>query len=267
MGMLMDNNQFPCKFDTNDDSNGNPDSAISKADIHGDIPPCPGENVGKLQDMERKDAANQQTGTVNAKPLQDSDRSGSTVDAQNPYWQNPPQSGRMEQNPYRQNTTQSGGVEQNPYRQNPPQSGGMEQNPYRQNPPQSGGAEQNPYWQNTTQSGQAAQNPFQQNTYRQNNYQQNPYAQNNYPQNVYVSGAGTKSELEEPVSILDWVGTILLALVPCVGLIMYIIWGFSPDTKKSKANYCKASLIIGLVIVAVYVLFFVVILGSMIFYY
>lgn len=228
MGMLMDNNQFPFKFNTNDDSNGNiPDSTISKADIHGDIPPCPGENVGKLQDMERKDAANQQTGTVNVMPLQDSDRSGSTVDAQNPY------------------------------RQNPPQSGGMEQNPYRQNP----------YWQNTTQSGQAAQNPYQQNTYRQNNYQQNPYAQNNYPQNVYVSGTGTKSELEEPVSILDWVGTILLALVPCVGLIMYIIWGFSPDTKKSKANYCKASLIIGLVIVAVYILFFVIILGSMIFYY
>ena len=55
-------------------------------------------------------------------------------------------------------------------------------------------------------------------------------------------------ELEEPVSIGDWVGSLLLFnLVPCVGLIVCIVWAFSKDTKKSKANFCKAYLIIMLI--------------------
>lgn len=55
-------------------------------------------------------------------------------------------------------------------------------------------------------------------------------------------------ELEEPVSIGDWVGSLLLfSLVPCVGLIVCIVWAFSKDTKKSKANFCKAYLIIMLI--------------------
>lgn len=55
-------------------------------------------------------------------------------------------------------------------------------------------------------------------------------------------------ELEEPVSLGDWIGTLLLFnLVPCVGLIVCIVWAFSKDTKKSKANFCKAYLIIMLV--------------------
>lgn len=55
-------------------------------------------------------------------------------------------------------------------------------------------------------------------------------------------------ELEEPVSVGDWIGTLLLfSFVPCIGLILCIVWAFSKNTKKSKANFCKAYLIIMLI--------------------
>lgn len=49
---------------------------------------------------------------------------------------------------------------------------------------------------------------------------------------------------DNEVSILDWVGTTLIGAIPCVGIILYIVWAFGTGAKKSKANYCKASLII-----------------------
>lgn len=66
-------------------------------------------------------------------------------------------------------------------------------------------------------------------------------------------------ELEEPVSIGDWVGSLLLFnLVPCIGLIVCIVWAFSKDTKKSKANFCKAYLIIYLISIVFCVVAFLV---------
>ncbi len=49
--------------------------------------------------------------------------------------------------------------------------------------------------------------------------------------------------LEEPVSLSEWVIMYLIMMVPLVNIIMLFVWGFGSGTKKSKANYCKASLI------------------------
>lgn len=49
--------------------------------------------------------------------------------------------------------------------------------------------------------------------------------------------------LEEPVSLGEWVILYLIMMVPLVNIIMLFVWGFGSGTKKSKANYCKASLI------------------------
>ncbi len=70
-------------------------------------------------------------------------------------------------------------------------------------------------------------------------------------------------ELEEPVSILDWIGSLLLInLVPCVGLIMCIVWAFSGSTKKSKANFCKAYLIFYIAVIVITVVFGAVFFGA-----
>ena len=54
-----------------------------------------------------------------------------------------------------------------------------------------------------------------------------------------------------PVTIGDWVVTILITAIPLVGLIMLFVWAFSGGTNISKANWAKAMLIwmlIGLVL-------------------
>ena len=108
---------------------------------------------------------------------------------------------------------------------------------------------QNPYGQNNSQTGYSG--VFGEQTQTQGTGQQNPYGQTYYQQNGYQSYS--PNTMDETVSVLDWVGTILLQAVPCVGLIMYCIWAFSADTKPSKANYCKAYLIIFVVILVLYI--------------
>lgn len=97
---------------------------------------------------------------------------------------------------------------------------------------------------NNFDNGEFSQNP---------QPQVNPYEQQNmYNQPVYTQPAPPAKD--ETVSVLDWIGTNLITLVPCVGIIMYIIWAFSKDTKKSKANYCKAMLIMMLIGIVLYII-------------
>ena len=48
----------------------------------------------------------------------------------------------------------------------------------------------------------------------------------------------------EEISILEWVITIILTLIPCVGLIFVFIWSTDNVTSPSKKNFAKAVLII-----------------------
>lgn len=55
----------------------------------------------------------------------------------------------------------------------------------------------------------------------------------------------------EPVSVGEWVGIMLLPLIPCVGglvwLILMFVWAFDDNAKASKRTYARASLIIALI--------------------
>lgn len=67
---------------------------------------------------------------------------------------------------------------------------------------------------------------------------------------------------EEPVSLGDWIGTLLLLnLVPCVGLIVCIVWAFGKDTKKSKKNFCRAYLIIYAITLVLVIALYAVLIG------
>ena len=53
-----------------------------------------------------------------------------------------------------------------------------------------------------------------------------------------------------PISVGEWVITIIIIAIPIVGFIMLFIWGFGSNTQPSKANWAKATLImIGISIV------------------
>lgn len=46
-----------------------------------------------------------------------------------------------------------------------------------------------------------------------------------------------------PVTIADWLITLLVLFIPIVNVIMLLIWSFKKSTHRSKANFSKAVLI------------------------
>lgn len=166
------------------------------------------------------------------------------------------------QNPYEQNS----GTD--PYGQNSGTS------PYAQSDTQAQnsqfGAQQGAYsqGQDTQNSGQSSyyQSPYQQNTY-QNPYQQSSYQQNSYQQPQYQGYQNYQTyqysgEMEEPMSLKEWLITDLLLLIPCVNFILIFVWAFSGSEKKSKSNYFKAQLIFAGCIFAFYLLLLIIGVGA-----
>jgi hypothetical protein len=80
--------------------------------------------------------------------------------------------------------------------------------------------------------------------------------QQNYNQNY--SGNSGKKPLDAPLSMGEWLLTILAGLVPCVGIVLYFIWAFGANTNINRKNYSRAMLIVMAVVIVLYTLFFVV---------
>ena len=74
-------------------------------------------------------------------------------------------------------------------------------------------------------------------------------------------------EREEPVTMGEWVISLLIMMIPCVNIIMAFVWAFSSKEKKSKSNYFKAYLIfmaIQIVLSVVLMIVYFVFLGAVI---
>lgn len=67
----------------------------------------------------------------------------------------------------------------------------------------------------------------------------------------------------KPVTLGEWMVTILLTAIPIVNIIMLFVWGFSSNTHPSKANWAKASLIWLAIVIVIYIVIFVVLFGFM----
>ncbi len=112
------------------------------------------------------------------------------------------------------------------------------------------------YGQQSPQSN--GYNYNQQNNYNyQDNYSYNTGNNGNY--NPYGQGQDTS-----PMSMGDWILTILAAMIPCAGIVIYFIWAFSKSTNINRRNFCRAQLVIMGIVLAIY-LIFVVLFGTMIF--
>ena len=59
--------------------------------------------------------------------------------------------------------------------------------------------------------------------------------------------------------VQDWLITLLILCVPLVNIIMMFVWGFGSNTKPTKANFCKAYLILTAIFVVLYVLLIMVV--------
>ena len=56
----------------------------------------------------------------------------------------------------------------------------------------------------------------------------------------------------------DWLITLLILAIPCVGWIMYFVWAFGAGN-HNRRNLCRAALILGAIGFALYIAFFVLI--------
>lgn len=63
---------------------------------------------------------------------------------------------------------------------------------------------------------------------------------------------------QQPVSVGNWMLTILIMAIPLVNLIMLLVWAFSSGTPLSKSNWAKATLLWMLIMIVIGVLFSIV---------
>ena len=105
----------------------------------------------------------------------------------------------------------------------------------------------------SSQQQQQGENRFQQPVYNT----QSSYQQPNYQQQY---GA---CDIESPMSVGQYIGTFLLGAIPIAGFILYIVWAFSSDTNINKRNYCRAVLIMSLIVIALYIVIIVIIFGAL----
>lgn len=72
-------------------------------------------------------------------------------------------------------------------------------------------------------------------------------------------------ESEEPVSVGDWLLTMIIMAIPIIGFVMLFVWAFGGG-KPSKANWAKATLIfmaaMFVLLVGFYALIFLVLIAS-----
>ena len=63
---------------------------------------------------------------------------------------------------------------------------------------------------------------------------------------------------ERPISIGNWLISLILVSIPLVNIVMLLVWAFSDGTSESKANWAKASLIFLVLSTFVTVMFWVI---------
>lgn len=67
-----------------------------------------------------------------------------------------------------------------------------------------------------------------------------------------------------PITLGEWMLTMLVMIIPFVNIIMLFVWAFGDSSNPSKANWAKAQLLWFAIIIGLYVVVGVVFLGSVI---
>jgi len=67
---------------------------------------------------------------------------------------------------------------------------------------------------------------------------------------------GRKEELEEPLSVGEWILTLIVLMIPVVNFVMLLFWAFG-DGNISRKRFCQASLIVGIIAFILFVIFMI----------
>ena len=125
-------------------------------------------------------------------------------------------------------------------------------------------------YENNTYNGNSYYNGTNQSRAYTNGYSDNRYQNSGYNTGFNASGYNNNYNSQNncqmppkqmdlsPLSTGEWLLTMIVGIIPCAGLILYIIWAFGNSGNLNRRNYCRASLILQ-VISYVLVIFFVII--------
>ena len=92
-------------------------------------------------------------------------------------------------------------------------------------------------------------------------YGQQPY---NQPYGQPVAPVYPAAPAEQPMTVGQWVGTILLTT--CLGtisLILLLVWAFSNTTPTAKKNYCRGMLIVDAIGIVLGIIFMIIFFALM----
>lgn len=84
---------------------------------------------------------------------------------------------------------------------------------------------------------------------------QNNNEQENSMQQNYNQANNSGPYLEPPMTMGDWLITLLILAIPCVNIVMMFIWGFGSGGNTSRKNYCRAALVFALIGIVISVVF------------
>ena len=127
---------------------------------------------------------------------------------------------------------------------------------------------QNTRSEQNNQDSQNAQNAGYTYGSNMNNGAPNYYAGDYVYNGQNTAYQGYQSEMEESVPMSEWILLLCMTtFIPCVGLIMSIVWAFSKTEKKSKVNFCKAYLVIELIRLILIAVVFIVYGGIILAYF
>ncbi len=68
-------------------------------------------------------------------------------------------------------------------------------------------------------------------------------------------GAPNGLPMEKPMSLGDWLITLIVQAIPCVGIIMLFVWAFGQGN-VSRRNYCRAMLIMTAIGIVLGIIFY-----------
>jgi len=69
---------------------------------------------------------------------------------------------------------------------------------------------------------------------------------------------------DKPLSVKEWVITLILVAIPLVGFIMLLIWAFDDNGNINKKNFAKGSLVVMLIMIVISIFFYITIFAAFI---
>lgn len=86
--------------------------------------------------------------------------------------------------------------------------------------------------------------------------QQVPPMQQMYQPRYGTANTAWQDINDQPLSVGGWITTMIVLMIPVVNFIMLLVWAFGSGN-KSRKNYCLASLIIAVVMIALIMVFYI----------